>query len=76
MKKEEWEKIIGHNIRNDTYLILERMSCGEEYDEVIEDLENNREKYKIKSDTCLVKLKTIQEYLQKAENILPKKKTR
>lgn len=61
--KLEWEEIIGHNIRNDTYLTLERIQKNESYQAIIKDLDSNREKYDIKQDYPLVKLKTIKQYL-------------
>ena len=62
-EKTDWEKIIGHNIRNDTYLVLERIQEGETYTEIINDLNNNREKYNIDKYCPLVKINTIQNYL-------------
>lgn len=61
--KLEWEKIIGHNIRNDTYLTLERIQKNEPYQTIIKDLDSNREKYNLKENYPLVKLKTIKQYL-------------
>lgn len=62
-EKTEWEKIIGHNIRNDTYLVLERIQGNETYTEIINDLNDNRDKYNIDKYCPLVKIKTIQNYL-------------
>lgn len=61
--KKDWEEIIGHHIRNDTYLVLERMQKGEQYDAIIEDLSNHREENNIGSKGSLVKLETIKTYL-------------
>lgn len=63
MLKAEWEKIIGHSIRNDTYILLERMSNNENYNDIIEDIEKDRSKYDIKDSYILTKEKTIKEYL-------------
>ena len=62
-EKTEWEKIIGHNIRNDTYLVLERIQGNETYTEIINDLDNNRDKYNIDKNYLLVKFDTVQNYL-------------
>ena len=62
-EKTEWEKIIGHNIRNDTYLVLERIQGNETYTEIINDLDNNRDKYNIDKYCPLVKFNTVQNYL-------------
>lgn len=61
--KEEWEEIVGHTMRIDTYLVLERIQDGETYEEIIRDLDQNREKYRIKNSVSLVKPKTIEQYL-------------
>ena len=61
--KKEWEKIIGHSIRNDTYLVLERIQNNETYEEIIDDLAKNREIYHINLATPLVKFKTVKSYL-------------
>lgn len=61
--KAEWQQIIGHNIRNDTYQVLERIQEGETYQEIIKDIDENREKYKIKPEVCLVSEGKIIEYL-------------
>lgn len=58
--KEEWEEIVGHTMRIDTYLVLERIQDGETYEEIISDLDQNREKYGIKNSVSLVKPKTIE----------------
>ena len=63
MLKAEWEKIVGHSIRNDTYVLLERMSNNENYNDIIEDIEKDRSKYDIKDSYILTKEKTIREYL-------------
>lgn len=63
MLKAEWEKIVGHTIRNDTYILLERMSNNENYNDIIEDIEKDRSKYDIKDSYILTKEKTIREYL-------------
>lgn len=56
--KAEWEKIVGHSIRNDTYILLERMSNNENYNDIIEDIEKDRSKYDIKDSYILTKEKT------------------
>ena len=61
--KEQWEELVGHTIRLDTYLILERIQKNESYFDIIQDLDSNREKYGIKEGISLVRLKTIKDYL-------------
>ena len=58
MLKAEWEKIVGHGI-----ILLERMRGGEKYDDIIKDIDNNREKYHIKKYTALSKRETVEKYL-------------
>ena len=62
-KKEEWESLIGHKIRNDTYIFMERMIAGEDYKEIYKDIENNKLKYGLKKDVCLTKEKTVHQML-------------
>ena len=72
--KQEWEEIVGHTIRNDTYQVLERIQTGEQFEDIVKDLNENREKYGIKTDVSLVKIKTIEEYLEKIGIELVEKK--
>lgn len=69
--KSEWIQIVGHSIRNDTYQVLERIQEGETYEEIIKDLDSNREKYGIKSDVCLVSEATVRQYLSLVEIDIP-----
>lgn len=57
------KQMMGKNIRNDTYVLLERMSNNENYNDIIEDIEKDRSKYDIKDSYILTKEKTIREYL-------------
>ena len=61
--KEEWQQIIGHNIRNDTYQVLERIQKNEKFEDIIKDIREHREKYGVKQDTPLVRKETVKEYL-------------
>ena len=47
MEKHEIEKILGCKIRQDEYLLVERIHNGESYENIKEDLNNNRMKYNI-----------------------------
>lgn len=64
MTKNEMQEMLGKKIRQDTYLLIIRMAKGEDYDSIIKDLDQNREKFGIKKDLCLSKKKTIEEYLR------------
>lgn len=66
MEKIQWEEIYGKRIRTDTYIFLERMSNGEKYEDIREDIDNNRKKYGIKEDICLIKKETLIEKLKQA----------
>ena len=50
---DECRKVIGKQIRNDTYLFMKRLDEGESYEDIYEDLDLNREKYNIKKDLWL-----------------------
>lgn len=63
MKKEEYIRILGKSIRNDTYYFCEGIRNGKTYEEMYKELDENREKYGIKLDTYLSKYKTIENYL-------------
>ena len=45
------------------------MRIGEKYDDIIKDINNNREKYHIKKYTVLSKKETIEKYLLIANNV-------
>ena len=47
MKKYEIEKMLGCKIRQDEYLLIERIHNGESYENIKQDLEENRMKYNI-----------------------------
>ena len=65
LTKKQWEQIIDHSIRNDTFLALNRILFNnEKYEDVIKDLDKNREKYNIKKYTNLVQEKTINKYIE------------
>lgn len=66
MEKSQWEEICGKKIRTDTYIFLERMSNGEKYEDIREDIDNNREKYGIKTTIYLTKKETLIERLKQA----------
>lgn len=60
------ENIIGHSIREDTYIILNRMANGEKYDEIIIDLRENLTKYNLEKLSNLLNFTsktTIDKYL-------------
>lgn len=64
MTKKEMQQKLGKQIRQDTYLLISRMADGEFYDDIIKDINENRESYGIKADIMLSKKKTIEEYLR------------
>lgn len=70
LTKQECEQILGHRIRNDTYLMIKKISLGESYTQVYDYIDKNRDGLKIKKDMCLTSEKKCQEYL----NILLKNK--
>ena len=72
MKKEEYIRILGKSIRNDTYYFCEGIRNGKTYEEMYKELDENREKYGIRSDTYLSKYKTIENYLDMLYNIIVK----
>lgn len=63
LTKQECEKILGHRIRNDTYLMIKKISLGESYTQVYDYIDKNRDELKIKKDTCLTSENTCQKYL-------------
>lgn len=62
--KTEWEDIIGHTIRMDTYVVLERIQKGELYKTIINDIDSNRSKYGLTDKVDLVKMETVRGYLK------------
>jgi hypothetical protein len=62
--KKQCNEWIGHNIRQDTYLFINRMLNGEKYENIYKDLEENKEKYGIKKETPLAKESTCSMYLK------------
>lgn len=65
MTKKQWEQIIGHIIRTDTYMLLDRITSNKEkYENVVKDIESNREKYGIKKDIIITSKTTITKYLK------------
>ena len=66
MEKSQWEEIYGKKIRTDTYIFLERMSNGEKYEDIREDIDQNREKYGVKSTIYLTKKETFIKRLEQA----------
>ena len=63
LTKQECENILGHRIRNDTYLMIKKISLGESYSQVYDYIDKNRDELKIKKDTCLTSENTCQKYL-------------
>lgn len=63
MIKRKWEELIGHTIRMDTYVLLNRMNEGEDYNTIIKDLEENKGKYNLREDIAFTKETTIKRYL-------------
>ena len=64
MTKKQWEEIIGHYIRMDTYTILDRMVFKQEkYEDIVKEINNKRAKYGLKKDTIIVSKKTIDNYI-------------
>ena len=65
MTKREWEKIIGHTIRIDTFLLLNKIVFEEEqYENIAKELDNNRLVFGIKKDTVITSKTTINKYIQ------------
>lgn len=64
MDKKQISNIIGKQIRQDTYLFIKRIiENNETYEQIYNDLNNNKKYYGIKEDTYLTKKKTIEEYV-------------
>lgn len=64
LTKQECEKIIGHIIRKDTYLMIQKLFNGEKYEDIYNFINNNRDELSIKKDIILTSEKKCQEYLQ------------
>ena len=65
MTKKEWEQIIGHSIRNDTFIILNGIIFKNlSYEDIVKDIEEHREEYGIKHDTIITKKTTIDKYIK------------
>lgn len=73
MTKKEYEQILGHNIRMDTYLICEGIKNGQSYNEIYDSINNNRELYNIKKDTILTKEATALKYIGQVYGDTPQK---
>ena len=65
--KQQYERIIGHSIRTDTYIFMQRMSQGEKYEDIYEDINKNRVEYNVKDSILLAKKETILDYLKQIE---------
>ena len=70
MTKQEMQDKLGRVIRLDTYLIIERLLNGEDYQDIVEDLNSHRDKYKIKEDLIFTKKDTCLAYIKE---IFPEK---
>ena len=62
--KQQYERIIGHSIRTDTYIFMQRMSQGEKYEDIYEDINENRTEYNVKESILLTRKETILDYLK------------
>lgn len=62
--KQQYERIIGHSIRTDTYIFMQRMSQGERYEDIYEDINKNRVEYNVKDSVFLAKKETVLDYLK------------
>lgn len=65
--KQQYERIIGHSIRTDTYLFMQRMSQGEKYEDIYEDINENRTEYNVKESILLTRKDTVLDYLKQIE---------
>lgn len=65
--KQQYERIIGHSIRTDTYIFMQRMSQGEKYEDIYEDINENRTEYNVKESILLTRKDTILDYLKQIE---------
>lgn len=64
MDKKQISSMIGKQIRQDTYLFIKRIiENNETYEQIYDDLNNNKKYYGIKEDTYLTKKKTVEEYV-------------
>ena len=65
MTKKQWEQIIGHTIRVDTFILLNKIVFEEEqYENIVKELDNNRKVFGIKKDTIITSKSTIDKYIQ------------
>lgn len=67
--KERIEQIVGHGIRQDTYIFVKRLKQGHAYKDIYKDLDNNRELFGIKKDINLVREKTCRNIIEKIDKI-------
>lgn len=77
MTKKEIEKIVGHTIRKDTFMFVNRLRQGQSYDEIYESLDNNRAILGIGKDILLTSKTTcmkIIEKINKAQQIIEENK--
>lgn len=65
MTKKEIEKIVGHPIRKDTFMFVNRLRQGQSYDEIYESLDNNRAILGIGKDMLLTSKTTCMKIIEK-----------
>lgn len=66
---EQVKSYLGKNIRKDTYLCIMRLANGEDYIDIIKDLDAHRVEYGIKTDVALVSKNTCYDYMQNLSGI-------
>ena len=72
MTKKEIEKIVGHTIRKDTFMFVDRLRQGQSYDEIYECLNNNRMIFGIKKDMPLTSKTTCMKIIEKINKVQQK----
>lgn len=65
---DQVKNYLGKNIRKDTYLCIMRLVNGEDYIDIIKDLDAHRAEYGIKMDVALVSKDTCYNYMQNLSN--------
>lgn len=65
MTKKEIEKIVGHTIRKDTFMFVNRLRQGQSYDDIYESLNNNRAVLGIGKDMPLTSKTTCMKIIEK-----------
>lgn len=69
MTKKEIEKIVGHTIRKDTFMFVDKLRQGWSYDKIYHLLDNNRAIYGIGKDIFLTSEKTCMKIIEKINKV-------